>query len=128
MEIIIFFLYKSAKKIWIYKKKLYLCTTFNGSYKGDSVAQLVEQYTFNVWVLGSNPSQVTKKTISLRGEIGRHAILRGWYPKDVLVRIQSQTPIRYLFIHIVDLVAQLVEQYTFNVWVLGSNPSQVTFK
>ena len=43
------------------KKKLYLCTTFNGSYKGDSVAQLVEQYTFNVWVLGSNPSQVTFK-------------------------------------------------------------------
>ena len=96
------------------------------SNNGDLVAQLVEQYTFNVWVLGSNPSQVTKKTISLRGEIGRHAILRGWYPKDVLVRIQSQTPIRYLFIHIVDLVAQLVEQYTFNVWVLGSNPSQVT--
>lgn len=25
----------------------------------DSVAQLVEQYTFNVWVLGSNPSRVT---------------------------------------------------------------------
>ena len=65
---------------------------------GDLVAQLVEQYTFNVWVLGSNPSQVTKKTISLRGEIGRHAILRGWYPKDVLVRIQSQTPIK-IFVH-----------------------------
>src|SRR5690606_3241988 len=27
----------------------------------DSVAQLVEQYTFNVWVLGSNPSGITKK-------------------------------------------------------------------
>ncbi len=27
---------------------------------GDSVAQLVEQYTFNVWVLGSNPSRVTR--------------------------------------------------------------------
>ena len=27
----------------------------------DSVAQLVEQYTFNVWVLGSNPSRVTNK-------------------------------------------------------------------
>ena len=26
----------------------------------------------------------------LRGEIGRHAILRGWFPKDVLVRVQSQ--------------------------------------
>jgi hypothetical protein len=25
----------------------------------DSVAQLVEQYTFNVWVLGSNPSGIT---------------------------------------------------------------------
>lgn len=29
----------------------------------DLVAQLVEQYTFNVWVLGSNPSQVTKQKI-----------------------------------------------------------------
>jgi hypothetical protein len=27
----------------------------------DSVAQLVEQYTFNVWVLGSNPSGITTK-------------------------------------------------------------------
>ncbi len=26
----------------------------------DSVAQLVEQYTFNVWVLGSNPSGITQ--------------------------------------------------------------------
>jgi hypothetical protein len=25
----------------------------------DSVAQLVEQYTFNVWVLGSSPSGIT---------------------------------------------------------------------
>jgi len=25
-----------------------------------------------------------------------------------------------------DLVAQLVEQYTFNVWVLGSSPSGIT--
>ena len=27
-----------------------------------------------------------------------------------------------------DLVAQLVEQYTFNVWALGSSPSQITQK
>ena len=27
------------------------------------VAQLVEQYTFNVWVLGSSPSQFTKESI-----------------------------------------------------------------
>ena len=26
----------------------------------DSIAQLVEQYTFNVWVLGSNPSGITR--------------------------------------------------------------------
>gem|GEM_PF-2342063 len=32
----------------------------------DSVAQLVEQYTFNVWVLGSNPSGITKKSNSKR--------------------------------------------------------------
>ncbi len=27
----------------------------------DSVAQLVEQYTFNVWVLGSSPSGITNR-------------------------------------------------------------------
>jgi hypothetical protein len=31
----------------------------------DSVAQLVEQYTFNVWVLGSNPSGITEWPNSL---------------------------------------------------------------
>ena len=34
-----------------------------GSNKQDSVAQLVEQYTFNVWDLGSNPSGITKKQL-----------------------------------------------------------------
>ena len=29
----------------------------------DSVAQLVEQYTFNVWVLGSSPSGITISTL-----------------------------------------------------------------
>ena len=73
----------------------------------DSVAQLVEQYTFNVWVLGSNPSRVTSEKFPsrslydetvffcLRGEIGRHAILRGWFPMDVLVRVQSQARNNY---------------------------------
>jgi hypothetical protein len=28
----------------------------------DSLAQLVEQYTFNVWALGSNPRGITKET------------------------------------------------------------------
>ena len=28
--------------------------------------------------------------------------------------------------HTVDLVAQLVEQYTFNVWALGSSPNGIT--
>ncbi|MEY4861744.1 MAG: hypothetical protein RL059_1448 [Bacteroidota bacterium] len=29
--------------------------------KNDSLAQLVEQYTFNVWALGSNPRGITKR-------------------------------------------------------------------
>ena len=32
----------------------------------DSVAQLVEQYTFNVWVLGSSPSGITTESRSLQ--------------------------------------------------------------
>ena len=31
--------------------------------KADLVAQLVEQYTFNVWALGSSPSQITNPRI-----------------------------------------------------------------
>ena len=37
-------------------------TSDNGS--EDLVAQLVEQYTFNVWVLGSSPSRITQKNLS----------------------------------------------------------------
>ncbi len=39
----------------------YICARFSKEkYQDDSVAQLVEQYTFNVWALGSNPSGITK--------------------------------------------------------------------
>ena len=31
-------------------------------WKIDSLAQLVEQYTFNVWVLGSSPKGITGET------------------------------------------------------------------
>jgi hypothetical protein len=31
-------------------------------------------------------------------------------------------------LHFFECVAQLVEQYTFNVWVLGSSPSAFTIK
>ena len=30
---------------------------------GDPLAQLVEQYTFNVWVLGSSPKRITLKIV-----------------------------------------------------------------
>jgi hypothetical protein len=35
----------------------------------DFVAQLVEQYTFNVWALGSSPSEITlpKKPLAMQG-------------------------------------------------------------
>ncbi len=45
--------------IWIVLFYAYFCTPLNGKTE-DSVAQLVEQYTFNVWVLGSSPSGITK--------------------------------------------------------------------
>ena len=34
---------------------------------GDFVAQLVEQYTFNVWVLGSSPNGITKMKTASKG-------------------------------------------------------------
>ena len=40
------------------KINFYICTSLNK--RNDSVAQLVEHYTFNVVVLGSNPSGITK--------------------------------------------------------------------
>ena len=47
--------------IGFFEKRMYICTRFERSF--DLVAQLVEQYTFNVWALGSNPSQVTKALV-----------------------------------------------------------------
>jgi hypothetical protein len=45
----------------IHKNFLLLQSLNEQSNKGvvDSVAQLVEQYTFNVWALGSSPSGIT---------------------------------------------------------------------
>jgi hypothetical protein len=52
----------------------YFCHPFHGEQGrkegNDSVAQLVEQYTFNVWVLGSNPSGITKEKPRLHAAIG----------------------------------------------------------
>ncbi len=49
------------KKIWCNYFSPYLCTP-NDEKGNDSVAQLVEQYTFNVWALGSSPSGITEMT------------------------------------------------------------------
>ena len=61
-------------------ESMYLCTRkTKDALLEDPLAQLVEHNTFNVGVLGSSPSQVTFFNVSsLRGEIGRLAILRGW--------------------------------------------------
>ena len=49
-------------KVPIYLDSFILCLFLHSSKgkKEDSVAQLVEQYTFNVWALGSSPSGITK--------------------------------------------------------------------
>ncbi len=61
-----YFHFFSAFIICIFEQNTYLCITFKTELiptkRKDSVAQLVEQYTFNVWVLGSNPSGITKKS------------------------------------------------------------------
>ena len=44
-----------------YQKPFYICTP---NRENDSVAQLVEQYTFNVRVLGSSPSGITAASIT----------------------------------------------------------------
>lgn len=44
--------------------------------KNDSVAQLVEQYTFNVWVLGSSPSGITKSHLNKDGFFLFYPILK----------------------------------------------------
>ena len=43
----------------------YFCTPFKKG-TGELVAQLVEQYTFNVWALGSSPSQFTKAVSAMK--------------------------------------------------------------
>ena len=48
------------KKNDLLQQNYYLCT--RKLLQDDLVAQPVEQYTFNVWVLGSSPSGITKKT------------------------------------------------------------------
>ena len=51
---------KIPSKIWFECKNPYFCTPKN---RDDSVAQLVEQYTFNVWVLGPSPSGITNRLL-----------------------------------------------------------------
>ena len=50
----------------------------------DFVAQLVEQYTFNVWVLGSNPNGIT---ICPSVGIGRQSGLRNRGCNSLRVRV-----------------------------------------
>ena len=68
--------------------------------KEDSVAQLVEQYTFNVWVLGSSPSGITKLQqklglLSLSGSSNAEGLLSelmsGMWAKQKLDRLGSIT-------------------------------------
>ena len=49
-------------KLYKYLDSFQLCLFLHSSKgkRSDSVAQLVEQYTFNVWALGSSPSGITK--------------------------------------------------------------------
>lgn len=56
-------LIKKWKNYLVIKRKTLFLQSQNGTVVPesveDSVAQLVEQYTFNVWVLGSSPNGIT---------------------------------------------------------------------
>ena len=54
-----------SQNICIYQKKPYLCIVFEKRPKVGSVAQLVEQQTLNLWVVGSTPTRFTKQGESL---------------------------------------------------------------
>ena len=56
----------------------------------DSVAQLVEQYTFNVWVLGSSPSGIT--------EISDNALQANYLQSVFVSRYNIGKTLRLLFI------------------------------
>ena len=47
-------------------------------------------------------------------------------PFSLIFALPKKKGVYPIFLRINDSVAQLVEQYTFNVWVLGSNPSGIT--
>ena len=55
---------------------------------GDLVAQLVEQYTFNVWALGSSPSGITKtkNLTNVRFFFARHTQFYGL--ESVLIKTE----------------------------------------
>ena len=79
----------------------------SGTKLTDSIAQLVEHYTFNVRVLGSNPSGITQA----RGCAG-FSIQQNLYLRDSSITASA--------------VAVSAKADTFNVRVLGSNPSGIT--
>jgi hypothetical protein len=45
----------------------------------DSVAQLVEQYTFNVWALGSNPSGITLFIRKNNQSLVKHSFYKAFF-------------------------------------------------
>ena len=51
----VYFSFLSKKSL----QKIYFALFLHSFKKDELVAQLVEQYTFNVWALGSSPSQFT---------------------------------------------------------------------
>ena len=72
----------------------------------DFVAQLVEQYTFNVWALGSSPSQFTK--LRRKSELFLCADAK----QAIKQRRQSQIQVQILKFHI--LISPTIEKVTIS--------------
>ena len=90
----------------------------------DFVAQLVEQYTFNVWVLGSNPNRIT---IYPSVGIGRQSGLRNRGCNGLRVRVSPWVQKK----NVVSFNYRVVEESGLSRFVwdeehAGSNPAYPT--
>jgi hypothetical protein len=87
--------------------------------RDDLVAQLVEQYTFNVWALGSSPSGITEiKNKALRSNIRRALFLIHRKIRLIFFNADSKKLLRSCF----TVDAELV--FLFPIYILKATVSR----
>jgi hypothetical protein len=91
-----------------------------------SLAQLVEQRTFNPLVAGSNPARPTKEFQQVLYNKTPSISLAFFFGKDSSRKNLGKSVLGGYNTELFGSLAQLVEQRTFNPLVAGSNPARPT--